>query len=179
MAHAIVAVPRSQGLAFLFRVGDILLMDLKDACNPVCMHRTLLCSPFHVLEVLEETFRIDGDDEGFIAARALLELRDYGMDNKGDDPMSIDSDINGKPKYMCSWTCEAGNQTNLRMIFSAETGEFFSIEIVFDPDGPRMSLSDCLYHVSPAKLFYGLKVAFWLQSWRWEMAWSLSWKMGG
>lgn len=151
LAHAIVAVPQSQGLAFLFRVGDILLMDLKDACNPVCVHRTVLCSPFHVLEALEETFRIDGDDEGFIAARALLELQDYGMDNKGDDPMSIDSDINGKPKYMCSWTWEPGNRTNPRMIFSADTGEFFLIEIVSDADGPRMSLSDCLYHGLPCK----------------------------
>lgn len=159
LAHAIVEVPGSQGLAFLFRVGDVLLMDLKDACNPICVHRTALSSPIPVIEEqidMVEAFRIhDGDDEGFIAARALLELQDYGMDiNKSDDPMSIDSEMcDGKSvaKYVCSWSWEAGIKTKPKMIFSADTGEFFLVEIVFDPDGPRISLSDCLYHGLPCK----------------------------
>lgn len=39
LAHNVVEVPHSYGFAFLFRVGDALLMDLRDAHNPCCVHR--------------------------------------------------------------------------------------------------------------------------------------------
>ena len=42
LIHKIVQVPNSNGLAFLLRAGDVLLMDLKDSRNPSCLHKTSL-----------------------------------------------------------------------------------------------------------------------------------------
>lgn len=42
LIHKIVQVPNSNGLAFLLRAGDVLLMDLKDFRNPSCLHKTSL-----------------------------------------------------------------------------------------------------------------------------------------
>lgn len=159
LAHAISEVHGSRGLALLFRVGDILLMDLSDACNPCCVQRTNLSSSIPMPEeqnCVEDPFRIqDGDDEGFIAARALLELQDYGMDfNKGNDPMSIDADLCSAktvPKYVCSWSWEPGTHAYPRMIFSADTGELFLVEITSGSDGRKFNLSGCLYHGLPSK----------------------------
>lgn len=168
LAHTIAEVPGSRGLALLFRVGDILLMDLSDACNPCCVQRTNLSSSISTSEeqsCMEEPFRMqDGDDEGFIAARALLELQDYGMDfSKGNDPMSIDADMcsaKSVPKYVCSWSWEPGPDTYPRMIFSLDTGEYFLIEITFGPDSPKINLSDCLYLGLPSKALLWTKGGF-------------------
>ncbi|KAL0708075.1 hypothetical protein Bca4012_074501 [Brassica carinata] len=96
LAHSIVEVPHSSGFAFLLRMGDALLMDLRDPQNPCCLVRTSLdFVPASLVEeqFLEESCRVqDGDDEGLfnVAACALLELRDY-------DPMFIDNESdNGK-----------------------------------------------------------------------------------
>ena len=95
LAHSIVEVPHSYGFAFMFRIGDALLMDLRDAHNPCCVYRT----SFDILPTsveqnfVEESCRVhDGDEDGIfnVAASALLELKDYVA--KGDDPMNIDSD---------------------------------------------------------------------------------------
>ncbi|XP_021738312.1 pre-mRNA-splicing factor prp12-like isoform X1 [Chenopodium quinoa] len=153
LACTIAEVHGSPGLAFLFRVGDILLMDLSDACNPFCVQRTDLSTPINPSEeksCMEDPFKMqDGDDEGFIAARALLELQDYGMDfNKGNDPMSIDADVHSAksvPMYVSSWSWEPGTNTKPRMIFSVDTGEYFYIEITFGPDGPEVFISHCLF----------------------------------
>ncbi|KNA08275.1 hypothetical protein SOVF_164110 isoform B [Spinacia oleracea] len=159
LAHTIAEVPGSRGLAFLFRVGDILLMDLSDACNPCCVQRTDLSTPIDLMEessCMEDPFKIqDGDDEGFIAARALLELQDYGMDfSKGNDPMSIDADMRrakSVPLYVCSWSWEPGTDMKPKMIFSTESGEYFSIEITYGPDGPKAFLSLNLFVGLPSK----------------------------
>ncbi|GAB4851486.1 hypothetical protein Ancab_030888 [Ancistrocladus abbreviatus] len=159
LAHTIAEVPQFCGLALLFRVGDILLMDLSNAHNPCCVHRVSISIAIPVIEeqnIVEEPFRVhDGDDEGFIAASALLELQDRRPDfHKGDDPMNIDSDVGNVkyiPKYMCSWSWEPGNVKNPRMMLSLDTGEFFMIEISFHPDGIEVNLSDCLYQGLPCK----------------------------
>jgi len=44
LAHNVVEVPNSKGLAFLFRAGDVLLMNFRDPCNPCCVYRTSLNS---------------------------------------------------------------------------------------------------------------------------------------
>ncbi|KAF7804184.1 splicing factor 3B subunit 3 isoform X1 [Senna tora] len=146
LAHDIVEVPNSQGLAFLFRAGDALLMDLRDAHNPCCVYRTSL--NFLPNAVEEQTFVEDScklqdvDDERFnVAACALLALSDY-------DPMCIDSDngcSNSGSKYVCSWSWEPENNKDPTMIFCVDSGEFFMIEIHFDSDGLKVNLSECLY----------------------------------
>ncbi|RVX09622.1 hypothetical protein CK203_012209 [Vitis vinifera] len=95
VAHSIVEVPHSYGFAFLFRIGDALLMDLRDAHNPCCVYKTSLnILPTSVEQnFAEESCRVhDGDEDGIfnVAASALLELKDYVA--KGDDPMNVDGD---------------------------------------------------------------------------------------
>ncbi|KAG2686848.1 hypothetical protein I3760_09G025800 [Carya illinoinensis] len=146
LAHNIVEVPYSYGFAFLFRVGDALLMDLRDAQNPCCVYRTSLnFLPNSVYEpnLAEESCRVhDVDDEGlFNVAASLLELKDC-------DPMCIDGDngnVSSANKHVCSWSWEPENHKIPRLIFCVDTGEFFMIEFFFDSDGPRVNLSECLY----------------------------------
>ncbi|KAF2289555.1 hypothetical protein GH714_037126 [Hevea brasiliensis] len=153
IAHDILEVPHSNGFAFLFRVGDALLMDLRDAHNPCCVYRTSLNFLPTVVEeqnFVEEPYRVhDVDDDGLfnVAACALLELRDY-------DPMCIDSEggnVKSTSKYVCSWSWEPEINKNHRMIFCIDTGEFFMIEISFDIEGLKVNLSDCLYKGIPCK----------------------------
>ncbi|MED6208898.1 hypothetical protein PIB30_049406 [Stylosanthes scabra] len=152
LAHNIVEVPNSHGLAFLFRAGDALLMDLRDACNPCCVYRTNLNFLPNAMEeqtYVEDSCKLqDVDDERFNAAAcALLELRDY-------DPMCIDNDnagTNPSYKYVCSWSWEPENNKDPRMILSVNTGEFFMIEILYESDGLKVSISECLYKGLPCK----------------------------
>ncbi|ESQ48841.1 hypothetical protein EUTSA_v10019900mg [Eutrema salsugineum] len=153
LAHSIVEVPHSSGFAFLFRIGDALLMDLRDPQNPCSLFRTSLDRvPASLVEehFVEESCRVqDGDDEGLfnVAACALLELRDY-------DPMFIDteSDI-GKlsSKHVSSWAWEPENNPNPRMIIGLDDGEFFMFELIYEDDGVKVNLSECLYKGSPCK----------------------------
>ncbi|KAL5060463.1 hypothetical protein RYX36_032067 [Vicia faba] len=152
LAHNIVEVPNSLGLAFLFRAGDVLLMDFRDPHNPLCVYKTCLnILPFAMEEqtYMDDSCKLhDLDDEGFsVAACALLQLSDF-------DPMCIDSDsgnTNSGPKYICSWSWEPENLKVPRMIFCVDTGEFFMIEVFVDYDGPKFSLSECLYKGLPCK----------------------------
>lgn len=153
LAHCVVEVPRSYGFAFVFRIGDALLMDLRDPHNPSCVYRTSLNFLPPALEeqnFVDESCRVhDVDDEGLfnVAACALLELRDY-------DPMCIDSDSgNAKEpsKHVCSWSWEPETDKIPKMVFCVDTGEFFMIEIAFGSDGLKVHLSECLYKGPPCK----------------------------
>lgn len=152
LAHDIVEVPNSGGLAFLFRAGDVLLMDLRDHRNPSCVCKTNLNFLPNAMEeqtYVEDSCKLhDVDDERFsVAACALLELSDY-------DPMCIDSDNGGANsgyKYICSWSWEPKNNKDPRMIFCVDSGEFFLIEVSFDSQGPKVNLSECLYKGQPCK----------------------------
>ncbi|KAK9921586.1 hypothetical protein M0R45_030090 [Rubus argutus] len=157
---SIAEVPHSNGFAFLFREGDAILMDLRDANNPYCVYRT---SPNFLSNVVDEANFVQEsskgcdlsrvlqvDDEGGlfnVAACALLELSDL-------DPMCIDGDkynVNVTHKFVCSWSWEPGNAKNQRMIICADTGEYFMIEIIFNPDGVKVQESECLYKGLPCK----------------------------
>ncbi|KAF2554749.1 hypothetical protein F2Q68_00017909 [Brassica cretica] len=153
LAHSIVEVPHSSGFAFLLRMGDALLMDLRDPQNPCCLVRTSLdLVPASLVEeqFLEESCRVqDGDDEGLfnVAACALLELRDY-------DPMFIDNESdNGKlsSKHVSSWTWEPEHNHNPRMIICLDDGEFFMFELIYEDDGVKVNVSECLYKGLPCK----------------------------
>ncbi|KAL0855123.1 hypothetical protein Bca101_060275 [Brassica carinata] len=153
LAHSIVEVPHSSGFAFLFRIGDALLMDLRDPRNPCCLVRTSLdLVPASLVEehFVEESCRVqDGDDEGLsnVAASALLKLSDW-------DPMFIDteSDI-GKlsSKHVSSWTWEPDHTYNPRMIICLDDGEFFVFDLIYEDDGVKINISECLYKGLPCK----------------------------
>ncbi|KAK9169601.1 hypothetical protein Syun_001741 [Stephania yunnanensis] len=158
IATNIVEVPNSFGFALLFRVGDALLMDLRDTQSPSCVYRIDLSILPNIMQQdsVEQSYRgLDGDDEGNfnVAACALLELRDSRMEiNKTDDPMSVDNDYGrtaSSLKYMCSWDWEQGDLLFPRMIFSLNTGGLFVIEMSSSPDGIRVNVSDCLYRGAP------------------------------
>lgn len=153
LAHSIVEVPHSSGFAFLFRVGDALLMDLRDPQTPCCLFRTSLdLAPASLLDehFLEESCRVqDVDDEGLfnVAACALLELRDY-------DPMCIDSETEvGKlsSKHVSSWTWEPDYNNNPRMIICLDDGGFFMFDVIYDDDEAKVNLSECIYKGLPCK----------------------------
>ncbi|PSS13770.1 DNA damage-binding protein [Actinidia chinensis var. chinensis] len=145
LAHDVVEVPHSCGFAILFRVGDALLMDLRDVHNPYCVYRMTLPAS------IEEHNFVEADEIFNVAASALLELGDV---RKDDDPMSIDGESgNGKSNssYVCSWSWEPGNGKNPRMIFCVDSGELFMIKISSESDGPRVDMSECLYKGLPYK----------------------------
>nr|XP_011467138.1 PREDICTED: pre-mRNA-splicing factor prp12 [Fragaria vesca subsp. vesca] len=166
---SIAEVPHSYGFAFLFREGDAILMDLRDANNPYCVYRT---SPNFLSNVVDEANFVQEsskgcdlsrvlqvDDEGGlfnVAACALLELSDL-------DPMCIDGDkynVNVTHKFVCSWSWEPWNVKNQRMIISADTGEYFMIEIIFNPDGIKVLESECLYKGLPCKALLWVEGGF-------------------
>lgn len=158
LAHHIVEVPNSYGLAFLFRAGDALLMDFRDHSHyPFVIYKTSLdFTPTSVEQNFAEataTIRIPDiiDEDGMysVAASALLELSDMHK----CDSMDIDFDTSIKPgsNYVCSCSWEPGNINNPRMIFSADSGDLFMIEIISDSDGMKVTLSESLYKGLPSK----------------------------
>ncbi|CAH8361964.1 unnamed protein product [Eruca vesicaria subsp. sativa] len=151
LAHSIVEVPHSSGFAFLLRIGDALLMDLRDPQNPCCLVRTSLdLVPGSLVEehCVEESCRVqDGDDDGLsnVAASALLELSDW-------EPMFIDTESDvGKlsSKHVSSWTWEPDHNYNPRMIICLDDGEFFVFELIYEDDVVKINISECLYKGLP------------------------------
>ncbi|KAI4319577.1 hypothetical protein MLD38_033162 [Melastoma candidum] len=154
LAHNIVEVPHLHGFALLFRVGDALLMDLRDAQNPNCVCRTSLnYLPVAVEELgfIEDPCTAEDiivDEEGSFndVACALLKLRDH-------DPMCIEDDnTNAKTisKYVCAWSWEQGTSASSRMILCIDTGELFMLEVCTDL-GYKVTVSECLYKEIPSK----------------------------
>ncbi|KZV37906.1 pre-mRNA-splicing factor prp12-like, partial [Dorcoceras hygrometricum] len=163
LAQHIVQVPHVHGYAFLFRAGDVVLMDFRNAQNPSCVYRTSLnFTPFEEKK-FEQVVRIPDimDEEGMysVAASALLELSDI---HKNDDPMNIDDYSSVKPgcNYVCSWSWEPGDSYNPRIIFSADSGDIYAMEILFESDGIKVNLSACLYKGLPAKALLWLYGGF-------------------
>ncbi|OVA07289.1 Cleavage/polyadenylation specificity factor [Macleaya cordata] len=162
LALNIVEVPYAYGFAILFRVGDALLMDLRDPHNPQCVYKIGLgLLPTAVVDQTSFELSCKGLDVDDVAVRALLELSTEMI--KGDDPMSIDSE-NGKassvPKLMCSWSWEPGNTSNPTMIVSLDTGELQTLAISSDPDGIKINLSECLYTCLPCKTLLWVRGGF-------------------
>ncbi|CAM8965599.1 unnamed protein product [Rhodiola kirilowii] len=161
LAHSIAEVPHHGAFAILFRLGDMLLMDLTDPYNPRCICKTTFSSLSTGVDeqvFIEETSKLhEGDDEGIfsVAARALLELKDHGMDlNKDDDPMNIDDEtcmIKPGSTHVCSWSWEPTSIMFPKLILCIDSGALFMVEISFEADEVRVDMSDCLYKGQPTK----------------------------
>ncbi|KAJ6827600.1 splicing factor 3B subunit 3 [Iris pallida] len=155
------AIPHLSGFALLFRMGDMLLVDLRDPHNICSVHRVNFSSiPCEIEEesLVEEPCRgIDVDEEGIynVAASALLELRDSGDDMVGDDDPMITDSGSGKvahtSKYVVSWSWEPVRSTCSKLIICLDTGELHIIEIISDI-GVQVNLSECLYNSLPCKM---------------------------
>lgn len=163
LAYHIVEVPHSHGFAFLFRAGDIALMDFRNVHSPSCVYRTSL--NFTPLEEkkFKNIIRIPDimDEEGMysVAASALLQLGDI---NKSDDPMNIDdySSVEPGSNYVCSWSWEPGVLDGPRLILSADSGDIYVIEVLFESDVVRVNFSDCLYKGLPSNALLWLNGGF-------------------
>lgn len=163
IAYHIAEVPHSHGFAFLFRAGDIVLMDFRNVQSPSCVYRTSLNFTPVEEKKFKNIIKIPDimDEEGIysVAASALLELGDI---DKSDDPMSIDDFSSVQPgfNYVCSWSWEPSITNGPRLIFSADSGDLYSIDIVFESDGIKVSLSDCLYKGLPCNALLWLDGGF-------------------
>ncbi|KAL8463769.1 hypothetical protein ACS0TY_033641 [Phlomoides rotata] len=163
MAYHIVEVPHSHGFAFLFRAGDIVLMDFRNVLSPSCVYRTSLNFTPVEEKKFKNIIKIPDimDEEGIysVAASALLELGDI---NKSDDPMNIDDYNTVQPgfNYVCSWSWEPGVTNGPRILFSSDSGDLCAIEVLFEPDGLRVSLSECLYKGQPCNALLWLEGGF-------------------
>lgn len=155
LAHSISEIPHHGAFAILFRLGDMVLMDLTDPYNPRCVCKTTFSPlPAGMDEQIfvEEMSKLnDGDDEGIfsVAARALLELKDQGMDlNKDDDPMNIDDETGmlmlGSTR-VCSWSWAATRTMSTKLIICLDSGALFVVDVSLDSDDVRMDMSDILY----------------------------------
>ncbi|GFP84151.1 DNA damage-binding protein 1 [Phtheirospermum japonicum] len=89
----------------------------------------------------------------------IVELGDI---NKSDDPMNIDdySSVQPGPNYICSWSWEPGVAHGPRIIFNVDSGDLYAIEVLFESDGLRVNLSDCLYKRLPSNALLWLDGGF-------------------
>ncbi|KAG9144936.1 hypothetical protein Leryth_023570 [Lithospermum erythrorhizon] len=162
LAHQIVEVPRSFGFAFLFRAGDALLMDFRDVQNPCCVKKISLSftpSPVEAQSFLEaRSSKLPDIIDDSVAASALLELSDIYK----NDSMDIDGDIAIEPgsNFVCSWCWGDQDMNNRMMIFCADSGEIFRIEISLDSDGAKVKLSDRLFKCQPTKALLWVEGGF-------------------
>ncbi|KAL6523179.1 hypothetical protein OROGR_016782 [Orobanche gracilis] len=163
LAYHIVEIPHSHGFAFLFRAGDIVLMDFRNVHSPSCVYRTSLNFMPMEGKKFSNIIKIPDimDEEGIynVAASALLELGDI---NKSDDSMNIDDYSSVQPgrNYICSWSWETGVAHCPRLIFSVDSGDLYAIEVLFESDGLRVNLSDCLYKGQPSRVLLWLDGGF-------------------
>lgn len=159
LALGITEVPYLSGFAVLFRLGDILLMDLRDPINPCSIQKISLNASVADDHSSDESSRaLDVDDKGMseVAARALLELRDSGVGKyRWDDPMITDS-ANGETKstykFVSSWAWESSDSIRPKLVMCIDTGELFMLDIHSESEGPRMNLSNCFFSASPCKV---------------------------
>lgn len=153
LAYHVSTVPHLSGFALLFRIGDVLLMDMRNPRAICSIHKMNL----DLASAVEEPTSFEDpcrglfvDDEGMSnVACALLELRDSG----DDDPMNIDNDI-GKSissNHVVSWSWEPVGSTSSKLVFCLDTGELHILEICSEVGGIRVNLSDCAFKGSPCK----------------------------
>ncbi|CAA6659067.1 unnamed protein product [Spirodela intermedia] len=137
LALGITEAPHLSGFAVLFRLGDIILMDLRDPTNPCSIQKISLNASVADDHSSDESSRgLDVDDEGMFeaAACALLELRDSTC------------------KFVSSWAWESSDSIRPKLVVCIDTGELFMIDIHSDFEGARMILSNCFFSASPCKV---------------------------
>ncbi|KAL6594944.1 hypothetical protein ACP70R_048047 [Stipagrostis hirtigluma subsp. patula] len=164
LALDISEIPEMLGFALLFRVGDALLLDLRNPRNVCCIRRiSLMTSLFGESVTVEESCPgLDVDDD--VAACALLELRDSGNNIMKDegymDIDGVDSRGNVKSKIVCSWSWEPPDPVRrgwARLLFCLDDGEFHTLEFTMDVEGVKLNMFEFIDRGSPCKPLLWMK----------------------
>ncbi|XP_062187510.1 uncharacterized protein LOC133890903 isoform X2 [Phragmites australis] len=158
LAIDISEIPEMFGFALLFRVGDALLLDLRNPRNVCCIRRiTLTTSLIGEPVTIEDSCPgLDVDDD--VAACALLELRDSGNNIMKDDGYmdidGFDNRCNVKSRVICSWSWEPPDHVRrgwARLLFCLDDGEFHILEFALDVEGVKLSMFEYIDRALPCK----------------------------
>ncbi|XP_062190101.1 uncharacterized protein LOC133893150 isoform X2 [Phragmites australis] len=164
LALDISEIPEMFGFALLFRVGDALLLDLRNPRNVCCIRRiSLTTSLFGEPVTIEDSCPgLDVNDD--VAACALLELRDSGnsiMKDEGYmDIDGVDNRGNVKSRIICSWSWEPPDPVRrgcARLLFCLDDGEFHTLEFTLDVDGVKLYMFEFIDRGFPCKPLLWLK----------------------
>ncbi|PKA52517.1 DNA damage-binding protein 1b [Apostasia shenzhenica] len=168
LAQKICSVPHLSGFAFLFRLGDALLMDFNDPYCIRCVQRINIGLPGGIDEpgpFDDSSGGMDIDDEGMsnVAVSALLELSDSAAAMAKDvDPMSTEcaGSFFWTSKHVCSYSWVPTESSSLKLIFCLDTGEIQILDIHSNIDGISVYLSECLFKYLPCKELIWVKGGF-------------------
>ncbi|CAN6203352.1 unnamed protein product [Urochloa humidicola] len=158
LALDISEIPEMFGFALLFRVGDALLLDLRNPRNVCCIRRISLTTSLigEPVAVEDSCPGLDVDDD--VAACALLELRDSANNILKDDGYmdidGVDSRGNVKSRIVCSWSWEPPDpirQGWARLLFCLDDGEFHILEFTSDVEGVKLYTFEYIDRSFPCK----------------------------
>ncbi|KAJ1288202.1 hypothetical protein BS78_02G072700 [Paspalum vaginatum] len=164
LALDISEIPEMFGFALLFRVGDALLLDLRNPRNICCIRRISLTTSLigEPVTVEDSCPGLDVDDD--VAACALLELRDSANNIMSDDGYmdidGVDSRGNVKSRIVCSWSWEPPDPVRegwARLLFCLDDGEFHILEFTLDVEGVKLYMSEYIDRSSPCRPLLWMK----------------------
>lgn len=164
LALDISEIPEMFGFALLFRVGDALLLDLRNPRNICCIRRISLTTSLigEPVTVEDSCPGLDVDDD--VAACALLELRDSANNIMSDDGYmdidGVDSRGNAKSRIICSWSWEPPDPVRqgwARLLFCLDDGEFHILEFTLDFEGVKLYAFEYIDRNSPCKPLLWMK----------------------
>ncbi|TKW31048.1 hypothetical protein SEVIR_2G079300v4 [Setaria viridis] len=164
LALDISEIPEMFGFALLFRVGDALLLDLRNPRNVCCVRRISLTTSLigEPVTVEDSCSVLDVDDD--VAACALLELRDSANNILKDDGYmdidGVDSRGSVKSRIVCSWSWEPPDpikQGWARLLFCLDDGEFHILEFTSDVEGVKLCTFEYIDRSLPCKPLLWMK----------------------
>uniref|UniRef100_K3ZQ29 DNA damage-binding protein 1 n=1 Tax=Setaria italica TaxID=4555 RepID=K3ZQ29_SETIT len=164
LALDISEIPEMFGFALLFRVGDALLLDLRNPRNVCCVRRISLTTSLigEPVTVEDSCSVLDVDDD--VAACALLELRDSANNILKDDGYmdidGVDSRGSVKSRIVCSWSWEPPDpikQGWARLLFCLDDGEFHILEFTADVEGVKLCTFEYIDRSLPCKPLLWMK----------------------
>ncbi|RLN36473.1 splicing factor 3B subunit 3 isoform X1 [Panicum miliaceum] len=164
LALDISEIPEMLGFALLFRVGDALLLDLRNPRNVCCIRRISLTTSLigEPVTVEDSCPGLDVDDD--VAACALLELRDSANNILKDDGYmdidGVDSRGSVKSRIVCSWSWEPPDpirQGWARLLFCLDDGEFHILEFTSDVEGVKLYTFEYVDRSLPCKPLLWMK----------------------
>jgi splicing factor 3B subunit 3 len=165
LALDITEIPEMFGFALLFRVGDVLLLDLTNPMNVSCIRRislipSLFGDPVNTEDASPGSLDVDDD----VAACALLELSDSGNNIMKDegymDIDGVDSRGNVKPRIVSSWSWEPPDAVRrgwARLLFCLDDGEFHTLEFTLDVEGVKLYMFEYIDRGLPCKPLLWMK----------------------
>ncbi|KAH7280408.1 hypothetical protein KP509_37G065800 [Ceratopteris richardii] len=173
LAYSVYTVPVRPGLIFLFRYGEILLLQVDGGIIHVI---SSVLVPGTCSSVSQKPGYRDVDEDER-CAYALLELRPRAEnapraeDSSGGTaeraestlPESLtDEDMEkSSSPLVCAWTWCLDASFGPTLVISVENGEMFLLHLVhYSSNEMQLSLSECLYHFPPLKCLLWMEDGF-------------------